>query len=41
MGTTFFIFALFCIGSFLFAKKYLFETKGQSLEEIEKQFIGH
>ena len=41
MGTTFFIFSLFCVCSFLFAKKYLFETKGQSLEEIEKQFIGH
>jgi SP family arabinose:H+ symporter-like MFS transporter len=36
ISTTFFIFSFFCILSFLYAKKKLFETKGKSLEEIEK-----
>lgn len=36
IATTFFIFSFFCILSFLYAKKKLFETKGKSLEEIEK-----
>lgn len=36
MATTFFIFSFFCILSFLYAKKNLFETKGKSLEEIEE-----
>lgn len=38
IATTFFIFAFFCVLSFLYAKKYLFETKGKSLEEIEKEW---
>jgi len=38
IATTFFIFSFFCILSFLYAKKYLFETKGKSLEEIEKEW---
>ena len=33
---TFFIFSLFCVLSFVYAKRKLFETKGKSLEEIEK-----
>ncbi|SMD09050.1 sugar porter family MFS transporter [Pedobacter nyackensis] len=36
IATTFFIFSFFCILSFVYAKKKLFETKGKSLEEIEK-----
>lgn len=35
IATTFFIFSFFCIVSFVYAKKNLFETKGKSLEEIE------
>lgn len=37
---TFFIFSFFCILSFVYAKKYLFETKGKSLEEIEKSIAA-
>lgn len=36
IATTFFIFSFFCIVSFAYAKRKLFETKGKSLEEIEK-----
>ncbi len=36
IATTFFIFSFFCLLSFLYAKMKLFETKGKSLEEIEK-----
>lgn len=35
IATTFFVFAFFCLLSFVYAKKNLFETKGKSLEEIE------
>lgn len=38
IATTFFIFSFFCVLSFLYAKKKLFETKGKSLEEIEKEW---
>ncbi|MBS7255765.1 sugar porter family MFS transporter [Flavobacterium branchiicola] len=38
IATTFFIFSFFCILSFGYAKKKLFETKGKSLEEIEKSW---
>ncbi|WP_051234363.1 sugar porter family MFS transporter [Flavobacterium denitrificans] len=38
IATTFFIFSFFCILSFVYAKKKLFETKGKSLEEIEKSW---
>jgi len=31
-----FYFLIFCVVSFVYAKKKLFETKGKSLEEIEK-----
>lgn len=34
IATTFFIFSFFCILSFVYVKKNLFETKGKSLEEI-------
>lgn len=36
IAATFFIFSAFCFLSFLYAKKNLFETKGRSLEDIEK-----
>ena len=36
IGVTFFIFSFFCILSFIYAKRNLFETKGKSLEEIGK-----
>lgn len=34
IATTFFIFSFFCIASFVYVKKNLFETKGKTLEEI-------
>lgn len=40
IAVTFFIFSFFCILSFLYAKKYLPETKGKSLEELEKEFTS-
>ncbi|MBB2148541.1 sugar porter family MFS transporter [Pedobacter sp. LMG 31462] len=36
---TFFIFAFFCLFTFWYVKRNLPETKGQSLEEIEKDLI--
>jgi SP family arabinose:H+ symporter-like MFS transporter len=36
IAVTFFIFSFFCLLSFLYAKRKLMETKGKSLEEIEK-----
>jgi SP family arabinose:H+ symporter-like MFS transporter len=36
IAVTFFIFSFFCILSFFYAKSRLMETKGKSLEEIEK-----
>lgn len=39
IDVTFFIFSFFCILSFVYAKKRLFETKGKSLEEIEKSLV--
>lgn len=36
IAATFFIFSFFCLLSFVYAKQKLFETKGKSLEEIEK-----
>jgi SP family arabinose:H+ symporter-like MFS transporter len=38
IANTFFIFSFFCFVSFIYTKKNLFETKGKSLEEIEKAF---
>ena len=36
IAVTFFIFSFFCVMSFFYAKSKLTETKGKSLEEIEK-----
>jgi len=33
---TFWLYGIICIAGFIFIKKYLFETKGKTLEEIEK-----
>ena len=35
---TFWLFGIICIGGFYFIRKYLPETKGKSLEEIESEF---
>lgn len=37
IASTFFIFSFFCLLSFLYAKKKLFETKGKTLEAINTQ----
>lgn len=37
-GITFLIFALICLANLLYVLKYVPETKGKSLEELEKQF---
>jgi len=39
IAVTFFIFAFFCLLSFFYAKSKLVETKGKSLEEIEKMMM--
>ena len=36
---TFWIYALICVVGFVFIKKFLPETKGKTLEEIEKEFV--
>jgi MFS transporter, SP family, arabinose:H+ symporter len=36
IANTFFVFSFFCICSYVYAKRKLFETKGKSLEEIEQ-----
>ncbi|MED3791489.1 sugar porter family MFS transporter [Niallia alba] len=38
VGPIFMVFALVCLGSYFFVKKYLPETKGKTLEEIELDF---
>jgi len=40
IAVTFFIFSFFCILSFFYAKSKLMETKGKSLEEIEKMLAA-
>ena len=35
---TFWTFGIICVAGFIFIRKYLPETKGKSLEEIEKEF---
>ncbi len=37
-GLTFLIFALICLANLLYVLKYVPETKGKTLEELEKQF---
>jgi SP family arabinose:H+ symporter-like MFS transporter len=37
-GITFLIFALICLANLLYVLKYVPETKGKTLEELEKQF---
>jgi hypothetical protein len=37
-GTTFMIFAIICLGNFIFVLKIVPETKGKTLEELEKKF---
>ncbi len=37
-GNTFYIFTAFMVGTYFFVKKFIPETKGKSLEEIEKAF---
>jgi sugar porter (SP) family MFS transporter len=38
-GSTFLIYAVMCIPCFLFVQKYLIETKGKTLEQIETAFL--
>ena len=37
-GITFLIFALICLANLLYVLKYVPETKGKTLEKLEKQF---
>ena len=37
---SFWLFAILCIGGFIFIKNKLVETKGKSLEEIEKELVN-
>lgn len=39
IAVTFFIFSFFCLLSFFYAKRNLMETKGKSLEEIERMLV--
>ncbi len=39
VANTFFVFSFFCVCSYVYAKRKLFETKGKRLEEIE-QFLS-
>jgi MFS transporter, SP family, arabinose:H+ symporter len=39
-GITFLIFALICLANLTYVLKYVPETKGKTLEELEKQFIS-
>jgi len=38
-GTTFLIFAIICLGNFLYVFKFVPETKGKSLEELENELL--
>lgn len=39
-GFTFLIYAIMCVLCFIFVLQYLVETKGKTLEQIEKEMIG-
>jgi hypothetical protein len=39
-AATFWIFGAFCLCGVMFVTKYLPETKGKSLEDIELYFLG-
>ena len=39
-GFTFLIYAVMCVLCLAFVVKYLTETKGKSLEQIEKELVG-
>lgn len=41
LSTTFFVFVVFGIGAILFVKKYLPETKGLTLEQLEHNFRNY
>jgi MFS family permease len=38
---TFYVYAAVCAGGFFFLWKYIKETKGKSLEEVEVAMVGH
>jgi MFS family permease len=40
-GYSFVIYGSMCLLCLLFVWKYLKETKGKSLEQIEREFVGH
>ena len=40
-GASFFVFAAACLACLIFVAKYLPETKGRSLEDLEKDFFLH
>ena len=40
IASTFFVFSFFCMCSYVYARKNLFETKGKRLEEIEQFLTG-
>ena len=41
MGCTFHIYGAMCVLCLLFVLKYLRETKGKTLEEIESEIAGY
>ena len=40
MAGVFFLFAIVCLGGFLIVRKVLPETKGRTLEDIERELYG-
>lgn len=40
-GITFLVFSLICLANLLYVLKFVPETKGKTLEELEKQFVAH
>ena len=39
-STTFFVFSAFCVITYVFVWRYVPETKGHSLEEIQERWVG-